>query len=52
MIFSLFPLPSSLFPLPSSLFILPCSLLPAPCSLKTRDLYLMGIRLAILDNDK
>ncbi|NEO17698.1 MULTISPECIES: hypothetical protein [unclassified Moorena] len=39
--------PSSLFPLPSSLFILPCSLLPAPCSLKTRDLYLMGIRLAI-----
>ncbi|WP_158517307.1 hypothetical protein [Moorena producens] len=31
----------------SSLLPLYCSLLPAPCSLKTRDLYLMGIRLAI-----
>ncbi|NEO62238.1 MAG: hypothetical protein F6J98_18090 [Moorea sp. SIO4G2] len=36
-----------LFPLPSSLFPLSCSLLPAPKSLKTRNLYLMGIRLAI-----
>ncbi|NEO70565.1 hypothetical protein [Moorena sp. SIO3H5] len=32
---------------PSSLFPAPCSLLPAPCSLKPRDLYLMGIILAI-----
>ncbi|WP_158517287.1 hypothetical protein [Moorena producens] len=39
--------PSSLFPLHSSLLPAPCSLLPAPCSLKTRDLYLLGIRLAI-----
>ncbi|WP_158517436.1 hypothetical protein [Moorena producens] len=34
-------------PLASCLLPLPCSLLPAPCSLKPRDLYLMGIRLAI-----
>ncbi|WP_149030987.1 hypothetical protein [Moorena producens] len=29
------------------LFPIPYSLLPAPCSLKPRDLYLMGIILAI-----
>ncbi|NEO60372.1 MAG: hypothetical protein F6J98_08020 [Moorea sp. SIO4G2] len=39
--------PSCLFPLFSYLLPAPCSLLPAPCSLKPRDLYLMGIRLAI-----
>ncbi|NEO15601.1 MULTISPECIES: hypothetical protein [unclassified Moorena] len=39
--------PTSDFRLPTSDFPAPCSLLPAPCSLKPRDLYLMGIRLAI-----
>ncbi|NEO15233.1 MULTISPECIES: hypothetical protein [unclassified Moorena] len=34
-------------PLPYYIFAISCSLLPAPCSLKPRDLYLMGIRLAI-----
>ncbi|NEO72897.1 hypothetical protein [Moorena sp. SIO3H5] len=44
---SLFPSWEGWVPLPYSLLPAPCSLLPAPCSLKPRDLYLMGIRLAI-----